>query len=231
MIRLLAALAAVAALAMPAPSAADDWPEFLHPPQSTVQVVSADMIFNGVPMRIETFKSQSPMNDVVDFYKRRWKRRNMPEPTVTPLGEWKVVGMIDGKFFKTAQVKKDGDGSMGHLGITLALAAPAGRRAKPGEGVPMPEGSSVVNDIVSFDPPKRARTVILTNQMSLDENIVYYLKRFQTDGWSVLQRKKVKDPEQGAALVFRKGTEEASIAMLKKFDKTVVFLNTVNVTN
>jgi len=206
---------------------AESWPEFIYPAEATAQVVAQDMVFNGIPMRVLTFQSKLSSDQMVKFYQRRWKRHGAPEPALSKLGEWRIVGMMDGEYYKTAQVKAERDGSTGYLGISLGLKSIGKTKPVLGAGAPVPFGSVVRNDIYSVDLPKKARTVILTNRQSVDFNLNYYLRHYQGDGWGALMKKRVREPEHGAALVFRKGVEEASVAISEKNGQTVVFLNTV----
>lgn len=222
-------IAAMAALWTAVAHAAQEmpWDAFPNPPASTVQVVVDEMIFNGSPMSVRVFNSKRTVDEIVSFYQRRWKRRNRPDPVVNEMGPWTVVGVREGGHYLTVQVKPDGQGSMGFLGVSLI----ADRKKKRvlGEGAPMLPGSKTHNDIIHKDPGKSARTVALSNDHSMTDNAVFYLGEYVRLGWTLFSRKDT--PHPGMVLVFRKDRMEADVLLTQKFDKTFVFINTTSLEN
>lgn len=222
-------IAAMAALWLTPAHAAQEmpWDAFPDPPGSTVQVVASAMIFNGTPMSVRIFNSRRTVDEVAAFYQRRWKRRNRPDPVVDTLGPWTIVGVQEGEHYLTVQARPDDDGSMGFLGVSLIEDRK--KKRVPGEGAFMLPGSKTHNDIVHLDPHKTARTVALSNDHSLADNAIYYLKAYDRTGWTLFSRKDT--PHPGKVLVFRKGTMEANVLLTQKFDKTFVFINTTSLDN
>jgi hypothetical protein len=50
------------------------WPLIPDPPNSSVELVSADMRTNGVPMRVWVFKSSVSLEEVQAYYEAHWNQ-------------------------------------------------------------------------------------------------------------------------------------------------------------
>jgi hypothetical protein len=171
-------LAAMLAIALvPMGAAAASWPEPPLPPQTDTTDVAQHIVFNGLDMRAQVFRSQQSSADVVAFYRKAWGR----EMVVNTMGNAQVIGRREGDYFITLQVSDVGDGSKGNVGIIDVASAPKDFVA--GQGLPRPMGSKVFNDISYPDDPVPARTVAMRNGLSLQQNATWYRERLAGEGW------------------------------------------------
>lgn len=213
----------------------DRWPEIPHPPQSKVAWVAENMVQNGVPMKIKTFSSELDKESVVDFYKSVWGNGQV-KPEINELGEWSVIGMIEGDYLMTVQAKKSSDkeskGSEGFLAIsTLPKSAEQGS-IRVDDSFPKLPGTKVMSDTRSLDTGRAGKTLVLENNYSVRSNASFYMSRLESKGWSIDPMS--KEAHQGAVnntyLYFRKDNQSCTITITKlkeKIGSSVV----INITN
>lgn len=156
---------------------AASWPEPPLPPHTDATDVAQHIVFNGLDMRAQVFRSRQTSADVVAFYRKAWGRQMV----VNAMGDTQVIGRREGDYFITVQVRDYGDGSKGNVGIIDVASAPKDFVA--GKGLPKPMGSKVFNDISYPEDPVPARTVAMRNALSLQQNATWYRERLAGEGW------------------------------------------------
>jgi hypothetical protein len=168
---------ATAALVAAVPAWAAGWPEVSTPDGLTTTDVSRHMIYNGADMQSRIFTSRGSQADVVAWYQRLWGR----ESVVTDFNGSKIVGHKEGMYYVTVQIRPDGQGSRGDIGIVHL----PGSSVRPvlGRGLPRPENTTVINDIQYPDDPTPARTLALGNGLSVQQNVSYYREQLTSTGW------------------------------------------------
>lgn len=166
------------ALAMlPAVALADSWPQPPLPDGTKTADVAQHMVFNGLDMHAQVFRSNQTPAQVVAFYRNTWNGRVV----VNPLGDAQVIGHRDGDYYVTIQVSPAGGGSKGNIGVVDVADAP--HDFQPGKGLPRPMGSTVFNDIAYPDDRVPARTVAMTNALSPRQNAAWFRERLAGEGW------------------------------------------------
>jgi len=227
---LVAALLAVAASA----AAAADEPKLDCPafplPEAKLTWVAPNIAFNGLPMQIREFDSTESPKAILDYYRRQW-RAAPPRPSFVeyPLDGWQVIAALRERCFYTVQVKASGkDGSTGLLGMSR-LPDPLQVR-EAGKNFPVMSGSNVINDIDHFDPGKRARTIYLVNEFSVDANAGFYRRVLTGDGWRVLVDSELPVGGNRTAYVMtlRRGAAETNMSITRTGDLTSVLVNVVD---
>lgn len=162
--------------------ASDEWPRLDAPPGAYVEHVADDMKLNGVPMRIRRFTSQTPVADVIAFYRDRWRDRLPPVENV--VGQWTVIGKQQGDYYLTVQVKNaERGGSEGLLGISELPVAAKGGLVSFDTRFPKMAGTEVLSDVDSNDLGKRGKTLIFKNNYSVQSNASFYKSTLATQGW------------------------------------------------
>lgn len=200
------------------------WEGFPPPPDSTVQIVADYIKMNGIPQSIKTFNSERRVDEVIRFYQRVWDEEGAGKPQLSEFKDEKIITKGGEEFIWTVQTKpKVGGGSTGFMSV-IFFAQFDGKGPPPGEGVPKPAGSIVYNDMASDDGPKRARTIVLQNDYSVDYNARFYQSSYRFDGW-VMAEGRITEDGRSASYIFRRGTSEASVIISDKVDKTGVLLN------
>lgn len=215
--RRLAVLAAALALAARAHAAQDvSWPELPAPPRSTVQWVAEHMQFNGMPMQIRTFRSQSSAADVLAYYRARWWKGTRCDCVENRVGAYQQVARGEGRYFYSVQVKaRDARTSEGYL----AVSVPAARAAKPGSGFPQPPATRVMNDIQSDDGDTASRTLLMENRHAVAANVAFYERELSRLGWHAAGRLPAAGP--ASALRFRRANGEITLVFRPSGRRTV----------
>jgi hypothetical protein len=91
------------------------------------------------------------------------------------------------------------------------------RAERIGKGFPRPAGSQVVSDTLSYDEGQRNRTIVVTNNVSVETNALYLREQMIRLGWS-LQQDRTVDGGTRSALVFRRNSEEMVVTISKRDD-------------
>lgn len=230
--RLLAA-AAMLAVAGPAAGAADE-PRLdcaaFPLPDAKLTWVAPNIAYNGLPMQIRRFDSKEPPKAILDYYRREWRgTRERPGNVEYPLDGWQVIAALRERCFYTVQVKAAGkDGSTGLLGMSR-LPDPLQVR-EAGKHFPMMSGSNVINDIDHFDPGKRGRTILLTNEFSPDANAGFYRRVLGGEGWQIVvdNALPVGGNRTAYVMTLKRGAAETNMSITRNGEFTSVLVNLVD---
>lgn len=148
------------------------------PPQTRRAQVAHRIVYNGLDMHASVFRSGLSQAQVVDYYKQLWGK----QAVVNTIQASQIVGHRDGDYYVTVQVTGYGGGSKGTMG-TIRLPAADAPRPVLGGGLPQPDNTRVINDISYPDDPTPARTVLMMNALSVDQNTDYFRSHLIANGW------------------------------------------------
>jgi hypothetical protein len=197
---------------------ASAWMTVEEPPQATLEWVAKDMVYNGVPTRIQFFRSKAAPQDVLAYYRQRWTENGQRRYVENRPGPWKSISRAVGDFFVTVQVRRAADGGAeGYLSQRPLKTPPT---PALGQGFALPQGSSVVNDIQSRDGDQQARTLLAFNSLTVDGNAAFFRSSLADEGWGVVSDAAARNG--GRQLVLRRGSDELSIAMTARRSGTAV---------
>src|ERR1700754_1159144 len=157
-----------AALVAAAPVWGAAWPEVATPDGMTTNDVSKHMIYNGADMYGQVFTSSGSQTDIVAWYQKLWGK----EAVVTDFNGSKIVGHKQGGYYITVQVRPEGSGSRGDIGIIRLPGTSV--RPELGRGMPKPDHTTVINDILYPYDPTPARTLAMGNGLSVQQNVAWY---------------------------------------------------------
>jgi hypothetical protein len=209
---------AFACLFLAAPVSAVAWATFDAPPSASLEWVAQDLVFNGVAMRIQFFRTKAAPAEVLAYYRQRWTEGGKRLYVENNLGPWRTISHASGDYFLTAQIRPAArGGAEGYLSQRPLKMAP---RPILGQGFDLPSGSEVVNDILSQDGDRRGRTLLLFNNLSVDANATFFRGNLQQDGWTLVSEGRGRDG--GRQLVLRRGSDELSLAMAAKGNRTAI---------
>lgn len=196
----------------------DRWPEIPHPPQSKVAWVAENMVQNGVPMKIKTFSSELDKKSIVDFYKSYWSKGKV-KPEINELGEWSIIGMIEGDYMMTVQAKKStGSGeSEGFLAISTLPKSIEKGSITVDNSFPRLPGTKVMSDTRSIDTGRAGKTLVLENNHSVRSNASFYMSRLESKGWNIdpMSREAHKGSVHNTYLYFKKNNQSCTITITK----------------
>lgn len=194
------------------------WTTFDAPPSASLEWVAQDMVFNGVAMRIQFFRTKAAPTEVLAYYRQRWSEGGKRLYVENRLGPWQTISRASGDYFLTAQIRPGGGGGAeGYLSQRPLKVPP---RSVLGQGFSLPAGSEVVNDIQSEDEGRRARTLLVFNELTVDANAVFFRGTLEREGWTLVSEGRGRNGAR--QLVLRKGQDELSLALAARAGRTAV---------
>lgn len=190
------------------------------------QTAIADrMVINGLPSTVHYFLADRKLEELLAFYRERWDeshagRAGYREAAVAP---WHIISRLEGRYLLTVQAReKDAFTTEGFLAI--ADLRQIEQKSDGGKRIPRLAGSEIVNDLTSYDPGKKGRTLMMVNDFSVSRNGNYYRDYYLDRGWGLLQ-----DHENNGARVlsFRRSGKEAHIVITPASGGAVTVMNLV----
>lgn len=196
-------------------------PRFPAPPGCSVGRVGDTMKFNGVPMEVRQIDCDGGLEAILDFYRDRWPKGTEKEPGYvvnTDMEPWTLLTRAEDKWLMTVQVTANGQRSTGYLSLTRLIEPED--LPELGKGFPMPHDSRVVNDVETTDPGKKGRTLMISNDLGLDSNVIFYRNWYKDRGWTVMMDKALG--EHMHTFSFKNGGEGVNLVVVEGGDKTAV---------
>lgn len=193
-----------------------DWPAIPSPSGAKTFWIAQYVEQNTVPMQIRGIESAEPMEAVSRFYEK-WFADKVGYG-VSKVGASRVLGARLGIYQVTVQLRARPEGTVGRL-VAAAIyeqeesgQSLRERAERIGKGFPRPTGSQVVSDTLSFDEGQRNRTIVVTNNVSVETNALYLREQMIRLGWSLLQDRTIEGGTR-SALVFRRNNEEMVVTI------------------
>ncbi len=177
------------------------------------------MIYNGTDMRGQVFTSTRSAADIVAFYRQLWGKQSV----INQIPGWQVIGHREGDFYITVQVRTEGGGSRGDIGIVRIPST----RAKPelGAGVPHPSNTTVFNDIVYPDDRTPARTLAMVNNLSVQQNAGYYREHLAAEGWKPADTHTCASGTTSCVMNYEQGGRKMMVALTAKSTHSQIVIN------
>lgn len=206
------------------------WPQISEPPRSNAQWVADNVLQNGIPMQVKTFRSSASLEAVMNHYRQDWTE-NGGTAIENRLGEWFVIGRREGDYYVTIQVRETGKSeSEGFIAVN-DLSALLDERASLEDTFPRMGGSQVVSKTVSSDLGRNATTLIFENSYTANANASFYVGELKSTGWSL--RTRFQRPEAGYdtyTLYFERASEGCFITVADTGSgKTYIAVNLTDV--
>ena len=198
-----------------------DWPAIPSPAAAKTFWIAEYIEQNTIPMQIRGIESSDPLEVVSRFYEK-W----LSDKTgygVTTLGPMRVLGARFGLYQVTVQLRAVPSGTAGRLVAAVVYdevkseQALRERAERIGKGFPRPAGSQVVSDTLSFDEGQRNRTIVVTNNVSVETNALYLREQMIRLGWTLIQDRTLEGGTR-SSLVFRRNSEEMTVAISRRDD-------------
>ena len=198
-----------------------DWPAIPSPAAAKTFWIAEYIEQNTIPMQIRGIESSDPLEVVSRFYEK-W----LSDKTgygVTTLGPMRVLGARFGLYQVTVQLRARTGGTVGRLVAAVVYDEAASeqrneeRMQRIGKGFPRPAGSQVVSDTLSFDEGQRNRTIVVTNNVSVETNALYLREQMIRLGWTLIQDRTLEGGTR-SSLVFRRNSEEMVVTITRRDD-------------
>jgi hypothetical protein len=134
---------------------------------------------------------------------------------------WHIISRLNGRYLYTLQVRSsDSFSSSGYLAVTDLKTLKT--RQTPGRNVPSMQGSRVVNDLTSFDPGRKSRTLLIMNSYSVAGNSEFYRQYYKDRGWKTMVD---LAGDNGRTLVFSKFDRETHLVISRRSETTRIVMN------
>jgi len=189
------------------------WPTVATPPLTEVTPLANEIVYQGMPFKITTFKSKVSINRVFKFYRERWGKESVEDS----FGPWAQISHKKDDYFITIQVQPT-DKSSSHGRISIMQIPDEDDKSDPiGKGIALLPDTKVLNDISSNDHKTLSRSIIAQNKRSIETNGNYYQRHYTNKQWGLIMDKTVNTV--GRVLMFRKDTKE-TVVVLKRIGQT-----------
>ncbi len=199
--------------------------ELPAPPHARVTTVSTGTKAMGMQLRIRRFETRQSVDEVLAFYRKRWKD-HAAESRMPP---WRMIGqLVDDEYHNVQVQARAGGGSWGYLSISDLPGQARQHRytlANPGKGFPRMGGSRVLDDQSNRDPGKLSRTLMFSNRFSVASNTSFYKRHYQGLGWRVLLDEASAAQGQGHVLTLARRGEQVTITLNRVAGQTRVVAN------
>ena len=212
-------LSLLGTLLLPTISSASSWPDVKLPDGTRTAQVSSHMIYNGTDMRGQVFTSSRNAADIIKFYRQLWGK----QAVLDQIPGWEVVGHREGDFYITVQVRQDGSGSRGDIGVTRISAGRT--KVELGAGVPHPSNTNVFNDIIYPDDRTPARTLAMVNGLSVEQNASYYREHLAASGWKPADAHPCAYGASSCVMNYEHGNRKMMVALTRNGSHSEIVIN------
>lgn len=208
-------------------------PDFPPPPQASVEWVGQNIEINGIKSAVRAFHSKKSIEEVVGFYRKEWRNpvgKDMPGYMETiEAAPWYIISRAEDGYLLTVQVQvneRAGKGSWGYLSLGR-LPDMHNFDYEQGKGIPKMRDSHVLNESISKDPGKKAKTLIISNNHTLQNNVAFYRSHYEGLGWTSETDMDLGGAGKMHSLVFKTKRNRITMIFIKDNDKTRIVINSV----
>lgn len=178
-------------------------------PEMDVEWVAEQILYNGIPMSIQNFKTTKPAMEVIEYYKDQWENR-VAEETVQQI---KTIGTeIDGYYF-SVQIQELGLGTQGTLTVTPSLNSHRVQASNNTE-FPLIPDSLVISKIESMDRGVQSETLIAVNKDSVIDNENWLSIELVNQGWQRQENDTSISIQQNQPITYQRGKQLCQITLI-----------------
>ena len=185
------------------------------------------MIYNGMPMKVESFKCDCSEKKLLDYYRKRWEKERK-QIVENNLGTYRQIAFADRKYFHAVVVKSDTLNSNQSVGRITISEIPSGNQKHyvMGDGVPQTGDTQIINDVHDAMPGKRSRTVLMSNNKSVQGNYDYYTNYYRAKGWKSYLRP-INHTIGAQAISYSQDNKDVNIVIYKEGGQSHILFNEV----
>ena len=153
--------------------------------------------------------------------------KDLPGFTETDaMAPWHLITRIEDGYLMTAQFQQaDQGGSWGYLAIS-PLPDKDAKAPEKGKGFPFMPRSQVLSEMKTDDPGQKARTMVASNDHSVNSNIAFYRNHFLSQGWT-METDRNLTPGRLHSLVFKSNRKRITIMFIGDENQTQLVINEV----
>jgi hypothetical protein len=185
------------------------------------------MMYNGMPMKVETFKCDCSDQHLIDYYRQRWEKEKK-QVVENRLGTFRQIGYADRKLFHAVMVKPDSldpNQSVGRITVS-EIPGDDQKSYVLGEGVPQTGDTRVINDVYDSMPGKRSRTILMHNGKSVQENYDFYTNYYRAKGWKSYLRP-ISSSIGAQAISYSLKNKDVNIVIYQQGGRSQILFNEV----
>ena len=198
---------------------ATSWPEMPFPADVKVNLVSENMVFNGVPMRTWVMRGQTSLESTTKFYRDSWKNIEDSLYDEKNIDGWTYINSKQEGFLLTAKIGHNLGQTQAYLGISNFEDRIIG--FKPGQNFLLPRGSIVINDIRESDIGKKQRYLLFSTQQSVSSTYEFYVRQLANKGWTA-SAMMIDPKKRDAVIALTKNGDEMNFSISKQGNRTQV---------
>lgn len=203
-------------------TSADEWPEIRFPQNASVDIVSDNMNFMGLPMRTWVVNYRGDASELARFFTNQWEGNSVKFNDANLNGDV-IINSWQPPYLLTARVKRKYEFSVAYVGVSQNLSFDEYETNKANV-FPSLNGTAVLSDVSSIDLFKRGRTVVLMNERRVSESYYYYKNYFQSRGWTEVVG--ILEPSVNQAVLrFNKQNSFMDISLKSELGKTHIVAN------
>ncbi|TQE99855.1 MAG: hypothetical protein FKY71_06500 [Spiribacter salinus] len=183
-------------------------PEIGAAPGVTMQTVADNMTNNGLPMQVHQFKSERPVEEVVELYKARFEQLGMFAPqSDMNRGFATLYGGLGPYFVRMQMASKDGE-TAGYLTI---MAQPGTVETERDSAFPLP-ASVTVESRMQFGDDGAAAETLIAHSDDFPGTVLDDLDRtLNAEGWNHANPDSGTTMRDGGAVRYTRGDGRAEI--------------------
>jgi len=203
---------------------ARDFPEFPFPKNMVVVLAAKNIEYNGIPTQIYQFHTDDSIAEVVEFYDKEWDDLDEVD-----FGDLKILSHRDDDYLLTVQIERESDlRTHGTLSIAPMFKLLGGSRHKlrkkikaVGADFPALSNTEFISDLVADEIGGESRSLLFSNEYSVERNIEFYRTKMMADGWkSVIVNNAKSKRVKTTVLALNKNSKKLNIGFSRQAGRT-----------
>lgn len=203
---------------------AREFPEFPFPKDMVVVLAAKDIEYNGIPTQIYQFHTDDSIQEIIEFYEKEWDDLDEVD-----FGDLKILSHKDDEFLLTVQIERE-SGLQTHGTLSIApmfeMLDGGGHKLRKkikavGANFPALSNTEIISDLVAEEIGGKSRSLLFSNEYSIERNIEFYRTKMMADGWkSVIVNNARSKRVKTTVLALNKNSKKLNIGFSRQEGKT-----------
>lgn len=184
------------------------------PEGSHTEWIAPQMTHDGLPMRVQRFRTSSGTDAVIDHHRRDWSRRwPGTEPMVSIEDDgWHVMSMLveNENLFISVRFRRIGTETAGYIAVSAdprAVHSNGGAERAMKTRLALPPGVRVLSRQVYLDQGRRAEQIVLEARSAPATVASRFESRLEDDGWRMVRNTRSMRPGDGYLYNYQRGSQ------------------------
>jgi len=191
------------------------------PANATAKSIATNVVQHGHRMSMAVLLPQSPIEDVLEFYRQLWEQSDseLPGFLEDQSEGWNIISSIDDGWNRVMQIRNSTNGVEAYLSV-LEIQPISDR---PYRGI-LPRDGVLVSALSGEEFNKPTQTDVVFSKQREQAVAGFYRNHFNTEGWSIVSDRKVKG---SFVLLMQRNGAQAEVVVTSVDDGSVAVLNMV----